>query len=438
MRKPTSWGLLLFLGLTIIIGFYLRNESGHGTIVIPPLRADAQDYYMYAYNLRHNQTYSSDTGSLFDDKHKVSPDALRSPGYPLFLSIFVYGPPNNRIIWTIVFAQVILSTLILVAAFYFYRGFLPDSWALLAVLLTALSPHLIAANSYLLTETLFCLLLVISGLLLSVFFRRPSLGMAAASGFVLGAATLVRPGMQYFPLVLGVIFIFQCGRRKGSHYFGVLFIGFVLVLSPWVIRNLKTFHHVSDDTLKINFLHHGIYPEFKYNGLQKTYGYPYRFDPRSKQISKSTESVLKEVVRRFQQEPTRHLKWYFIRKPIVFWSWNIIQGMGDIFIYEIHQTPYNSNTFFKWTYRLMYYLHWPLVILCFLGSLIVWLPGLKKMYPENSIYVARFASALLIYFTAIHIIGAPFPRYSIPLRPFLYGMALFCLHIFHTAVKLKR
>jgi hypothetical protein len=34
---------------------------------------------------------------------------------------------------------------------------------------------------------------------------------------------------------------------------------------------------------------------------------------------------------------------------------------------------------------------------------------------------------LLIYYTAFHMIGDPFPRYSTPLRPFLHGLALFTL-----------
>jgi hypothetical protein len=29
-------------------------------------------------------------------------------------------------------------------------------------------------------------------------------------------------------------------------------------------------------------------------------------------------------------------------------------------------------------------------------------------------------------------IGAPFPRYSVPLRPFLYGMALYALYVIVT------
>jgi hypothetical protein len=438
MRKPTSWVLFGILVLTTIIGFYLRYESGFETRVVAPFRADARDYYMYAYNLRHKQTYSRDITSLTDVRHPVEPDALRSPGYPLFLSIFVDGPPDNRTIVTIVFAQMILSNLVLVLAFCFYKRFLSGYWAVAALLLTALSPHLIVANSYLLTETLFCLLLILSGWLLSLFFFRPSLSLAAVSGLGLGIATLIRPGLQYFPLVLAAILVVHYGRRKGFYFVTALLFGYLLVLSPWIIRNIKVFHSISDDTLKINFLHHGMYPEFKYDGLDKSYGFPYRYDPRSGEISKSTASVLNEIERRFRDEPAQHLKWYLIRKPAIFWSWNIIQGLGDVFTYPIHQTPYQSNFFFRWTHRLMRYLHWPLVMLCAAGSLMVWLPRLKYIYPEKPLYVARFVAALLLYFTVIHVIGAPFPRYSIPLRPFLYGMAIFCLHLFYTSVKTRK
>jgi len=434
MLKSASWGLLTFLILTIIIGIYLRNESGSETRVIAPVRADARDYYMYAYNLRHKQTYSRDVTSLKDVRQPVAPDAVRSPGYPLFLSIFVDGPPDDRTIAKIVFGQMILSNLALVLALCFYSRFLSGGWALAALLLTALSPHLIVANSYLLAETLFCLLLVLSGWLLSLFYTGPSLSLAAGSGLVLGLATLIKPGLQYFPLVLAALLVVQYGRRKGLYFVAVLLIGYLLILSPWFIRNLKIFHSISDDTLKINFLHHGMYPEFKYNGLDKSYGFPYRYDPRSGEISQSIPSILNEIARRFRHEPAKYLNWYLIRKPAVFWSWNIIQGAGDVFIYPVDTTPYQSNLFFRWTHRLMRYLHWPLVLLCAAGCLMIWLPGIKYRYPEKTLYVAQFVATLLLYFTAIHVIGAPFPRYSIPLQPFLYGMAVFCLHMFYTSV----
>lgn len=68
----------------------------------------------------------------------------------------------------------------------------------------------------------------------------------------------------------------------------------------------------------------------------------------------------------------------------------------------------------------------------------VWLPNIKNRYPRESIYAAQFVSGLLLYFTAIHMIGAPFPRYSVPLRPFLSGMAVYSLHMFYTLIKARK
>jgi hypothetical protein len=34
-------------------------------------------------------------------------------------------------------------------------------------------------------------------------------------------------------------------------------------------------------------------------------------------------------------------------------------------------------------------------------------------------------SLLVLYFLLVHSVLAPYPRYSIPLRPVLYGMSLF-------------
>jgi len=438
MGKSIKWSAITILGIVILIGFYLRIESIDGTKINHPIRADAKDYFMYAYNMRHHDVYARDVATLKDPPQRVTPDAVRSPGYPLFLALFVNGPPNRIMIDKIMFWQVIISTLTLVISYFLFKSFIPLYWAGLAALLTTLSPHLIVANSYLLTESLFCFLLVLGGWLLSLFARRPSFWMAAISGLVLGAACLIRPSLQYFPLIIVIIFIFQFGRRKGARFSIALVMGFLLMLAPWFIRNLQTLNFMSDKSLQIGFLQHGMYPKFMYNNLPQSYGFPYRFDPNAGAIASSMPSVIQEITSRFRREPARHLTWYIFQKPFYYWSWNIIQGQGDVFVYPVVSSPYLSEPIFKWTHRLIYYLHWPLVLLCALGSVIVWFPVIEKKYDRNSIHTVRLVSGFLIYFTAIHMIGAPFPRYSVPLRPFQYGMAMFCLHYFYIALKSRK
>lgn len=428
MNKNTYRITLLILGGIIICSFYLRNESVRETEVTYPLSHDAGDYFMYAYNLRHKHTYSREALNPDNAGSQVIPDAVRSPGYPLFLALFVDGLPQEKMLNKIVFSQMIISTLTILIAFFFFQSFLGNFWGAAAALLIALSPHLIAANSYLLTETLFCFLIVVVAWLISIFVPKPSACLAFLIGGSLGAASLVRPSLNYFSIVMVFFLIFHYGWKKGLRFFLIFFLGFTLICAPWIIRNIKTLNITTDKRLMINFLHHGMYPDFTFDEISESFGFPYLYDPRSEEISGSVGSVLKEITRRFRLEPLKHLKWFVLKKPLVFWSWNMVQG-GDVFVYTVSKSPFFSNDMFKWVHCLMHALHRSLVFLGLLGSLMAWLPLSINKMPERSIYIARFASIFLMYYTIIHMLGAPFPRYAIPLRPFLYGMAMFPLYL---------
>ena len=432
MRQGKLRYVILLFGLVLILGGYLRIKSLSGTRVDPPLQADAGQYFSYAYNMRFHHVYSKQADSWLKEDVNLVPDAVRTPGYPLVLSFLMDARPSGRTLDKILIFQLIISVLTLYIAFELFRKFLPVHGALAASFLTALSPHLIVANSYVLTETLFCFILVLAALQVGFLAARPAGWLAGMAGAIIGFAALVKPGLQYFPVVMAMWLLVHYGRKKGLWLFLALLAGFMLVFSPWIIRNIVTLKASSDNRLKINFLHHGMYPDFTYDGVKKSYGFPYRFDPRSEEIKKSVSSVLTEISRRFQTEPWQHLKWYLLKKPVAFWGWNIVQGQGDAldaFVYPVTSTPYASNGIFRWTHQFMYYLHWPLVLLGLCGCLIAWCPVTRAREATGlSTPIARFISLLLGYFIFIHMIGTPFPRYSFPLRPFLYGMALYALY----------
>ncbi|MBF0120174.1 MAG: hypothetical protein HQK79_15170 [Desulfobacterales bacterium] len=407
----------------------MRLKSINETNVKIDLMADAKAYFMYAFNMRYNSVYSYEIKSLENINNKVLPDALRPPGYPLFLYSLVSNPPNEKMIYNIQFAQVIISTLTILFSFLFFIEIIPLFWAAIGVFFVAINPHLIVMNSYILTETLFCFLIVIIGFLISIFFKKPNFFMSTLIGFVIGIASIVRNSLQYFPIIMLFLLLFQYGKRKGFLFSITLILGFSLVFLPWIIRNLTTLNIVTDKTLIINFLHHGSYPDFKYKNIPETFGFPYKYDPNSKEISQSIKSVLKEITSCFYNEPIKYIAWYIFKKPISFWSWNIVQGMGDIFVYPVLKSPYFESLFFKLTHKFMYGTHFFLVISCFIGCFIIWFLPLKINVPTNSIFILRFVSIFLLYFTLLHMIGAPFPRYSIPLRPYMYIMALFSLSI---------
>lgn len=406
-RKGKTVYLLCAL---LAVSFYLRIESLWQTeLVPPPIRADAGDYFMYAYNLFHHGIYSRDHRGLAGEAEKVYllPDAVRTPGYPLFLTLFMGDQPVPGILAQVLFSQVLISTLTVALANVMYRRFLNLPWAPTAALLTALSPHLIVVNSYLLTETLFCFFLVAAGGWVRLMSSPASWKTAGILCMLLATASLIRPSLQYFPLLLLLSIYASAPNREGAKRATTLLLGFLLFIAPWFVRNLTTLHQLSDDTLKVAFLHHGLYPDFMYNHQKETYGYPYQFDSRSAEIGNSTETVLAEIVERFRKAPSEHAIWFFIKKPVAFWS------------------PYYDDPLFVWSHRLMKLLHFPLMGLGMLGCVLVWLPAATRKIRPEAMPVLRFISLLLIYFTALHVVGSPFPRYSIPLRPFIYGMAIF-------------
>jgi len=414
--------IVFILAAIIIIGLEFRLHSVISTVVDHPIRADAKDYLAYAYNIRYLYTYSRNLTSNTDT---LSPDALRSPGYPLFVSLFLDKRISHKAVFHVLVTQALLSTLVILLTYAVFFTILGAPIALLAALLTALSPHLITVNVYLLSETWFCFLLMSFLWILSKLKSEPHPIILLCLGATLAAASLTRPWLQYFIFLLIPLLLFFRSLSQPRRVSVYVAVGFFTIMALWIIRNIVTLGISTDSTLMINTLHHGLYPNFMYEHRPESFGFPYRFDPRTSEISASLQSVLTEIVRRFKEMPIEHLQWYLLGKPVTLFSWNIIQGMGDVFIYPVIRTPYYELAHFKVSHEIMRFIHLPLVIFSVIGSFIAWVPKEKLRLSEPGLFMVRCISLLFGYFILLHMVVAPFPRYSIPMQPIIYGMALF-------------
>jgi len=121
------------------------------------------------------------------------------------------------------------------------------------------------------------------------------------------------------------------------------------------------------------------------------------------------------------------LQWYFIEKPINLWSWDGVQSPGAGFLYPARRSPYARDPLFGWTAYIMGTLHTPLMILGFIGAIIVWWPKLMQRLTGTQKFASKLTSLMLLYITAVHMVGAPFPRYAIPFFPLVYSLGIFCL-----------
>lgn len=438
--------LLLVISI-FLLALYLRLLVVDGSQVYLPLRSDAGQYYSYAYNLRYHHIYSI-TETWRTGATPIADD-LRNPGYPVFLASLLYSRTSSANLDSITLAQALISTVTVMLVYFTLRHFSSIYIAALGALLTTLSPHLINMNVYLMTESIATFTMV---LFLWLFARVTTFNRISNSaiyaneaiisrnnlqyhhlpwlllGVIHAIGTLIRPTMQWyiFPL-LGIIYALP--KQKWCHPWQrvfLLFLGFFIVMLPWWIRNTYYFGELNNSMLLINTLHHGMYPSFIYNNIPESFGYPYRFDPHSSTIAGSLNSVLSEIIHRFMVAPGQHLYWYLIGKPIMFWSWsNDAAGAGDVFIFPMLRTPFATNSILRWIHDIMRFLHIPLVLAGMLSSIIVWLPP-KKQHVQRIelVWFRRIISSILLYFVVLHMIGAPFPRYNIPILPVMYMQAI--------------
>ena len=419
----------LVLLLVFLLGAMLRYIALSDTQVNTPVRADAAKYLLYAYNLKNFGLYSYSAIGAQGQPEQLQPDALVTPGYPLLVSMFVNADGFLNYTWLLA-AQALLSALTIILAYFLFLG-LGRGWAVLVAFLTACSPHLVSMNTYLLTETLFCFFLV-AFLALASRLLQARLWLFGLAGGLLGLATLTRPWIQGFLPVL-CIFLFATANRHSRIRPLLLLAGFALVVAPWLIRNYLLLGSITDPTLSIASIYHGMYPDMMYNFQPQTTGFAYRFDPWIETVQLTSQTLFDELSRRVAEQPWTYIQWYLWGKLLTVFSWDIIAGAGDVFVYPVIQTPYTYNLWLKTTHALMHITHPVLVLLCLMSAVAAWLPASRQM-PSAFLFTLRLLSLLIFYFILMHTIGAPYPRYSIPMRPVMYGMAVavpvWCIHYF--------
>lgn len=427
-----SYSKYISIALIFILALGLRLIAVNNTVVDVPLRADAGDYYSYALNLKKYGVYSRER----DPNKTPTADAVRSPGYPLFLLAFVDDPPSDESVSLVMLVQSIIDSLCVLVALLIFRYIVSERWALTAAVLCAVSPHLISATTYMLTETLFTFLMFLSvWLVLRAYSDGQNKSLALVAGLVLACAALTRPTLQFFIIPLIFLIYFHYGYKVTVRSSVLLLAGFVLIFSIWPARNMISIGTMSDPRLAINALHHGMYPDFRYKNIPQSTGFPYRFDPRSSTIAQNKKTVLEEIGRRFREQPGRHALWYFFKKPVSLLSWNIVAGMGDVFIYPVKTSPFKSNYLFIGIHFVMKTIHWLLVTLSILAAILAWVPAIANRLTSRALFATRVLSLLLMYFIAVHIVGAPFPRYGIPLRPVIYGLAMLFISQYYAYVR---
>ncbi len=250
-KKWTLWVLCVFLVLLtltsrILVAYYLASDApGDGVV-----------YARIARNVLEQGVYSTDAESPF------SSTLIRMPGYPLFLAaVYSLAGHDNNTAVRITQAVFDTATCVLIALIAFLwtdDGERKRRNAFWAFILAMLCPFIVIYVGTILTETLTTFLMAAMALTATLGFQaltsRKAFIWWGFTGLLSGMAVLLRPDSGLFAAGIGSTLVISglffasedsptlARRLMQVSWRGAVFAAFFIVaLTPWTIRNYRTF-----------------------------------------------------------------------------------------------------------------------------------------------------------------------------------------------------
>lgn len=238
--------LVIVLALAVrftIFPFVANREERMFTL------GDAYEYDAIARNITENRTfYRSEWVSYGFPSSKYSAgsvkapfDAFRPPVYPLFLagvySMFGHKP------YIAIIIQLLLGSLSCALVYKIGEVFIHRGVGFIAGLLLALDFPTAIYTNLLMAEAVFIFLSLFAIYFILRFFRERKKTYLAYSGVFLGLSTLCKPIIQYFIVVMALVFLvaYRKDIKRGLLSYLVYLLIFLAIITPWAFRNYVTY-----------------------------------------------------------------------------------------------------------------------------------------------------------------------------------------------------
>ncbi|MGO4551597.1 hypothetical protein AB4059_10900 [Lysobacter sp. 2RAF19] len=377
IRKWLPYVAVLALALLVRESFVL-------TAWCPDLaRGDSGTYLAYAANLLQHGMFSA---------NGVTPDAFRTPGYPLLLAALHSIP-------AVLQAQVLMGVATVGCVMAIARRWLSKPWAVVAGVWMALQPHHIAATGAVLTEITFGFCLIAA--LLCVLLRRP-----VGAGALFGFGYLVNPVIAFLPFLLA-------RKRAGV----VMCLVASLAIGGWSARNALT--GAQGDTRAVVNLVQGAFPEYHQAWKWQRQFMASQYAAINAEVDAAKQGDYSATIARMSADPVKYAGWY-LSKPTLLFDWDIRIGQGGIYAVLENDSPLDRGWLLVVS-ALQNGLN-PLVFcLAFCGLVLAAFRG----GPERVVAIA------LVYLTAVHVVLQAEPRYAIPYRSLEILMAVSAIAYLH-------
>lgn len=259
------------------------------------------------------------------------------------------------------------------------------------------------------------LLLLMMFISVLAFERKPedATKLYIAVGLLWSISVLIRPNMVLFPPIMMLMFIIKKYKLKEiGKIVGIVSIIFVLVMSPWWIRNAITFgRFIPLSSASGDPMYFGTFYHEAMHGDEASKNYQLWAEERDEiiRIAENDEFLLdiemktrakKKIRNQFKQDFGSALKWYTLEKTYAHWS-----------------TPWipNIDYYSKIAQEVMfsYAQHVTMTLLAFAGVVFTLL--LKKKNKASEVWFFLLLMPLCFNLANLPYFGSP--RYMIPVIP---------------------
>lgn len=319
------------------------------------------------------------------------------PGLSYILALFfkLYGLQDGIFYFRIF--QVLLQAASLYLLFLIVRRAFNNKIALLACAVNALYLPEIFSVNLVLMECIFKFLLLLLCYVSIIAIERKSVKYYLTASLLWATASYFRPTIALFPIVVFIMWLKERYKIIEMLKFGLISLSvFVLLLSPWWIRNYNLYQKFIPFTLSSgNPFLQGTY--INYDQSKESIGYNASENDieRNEQEMKFGYERLRKVGSKY---PLKYIYWYTIGKSIYFWGspfyWRDIFSIKLLYVQIVH------------------------LIMLFTA-----LYGLSKNNKRNTTTNLMFY--IMIYFNLIYLPFYTFSRYSYPLMPYVSAYAAF-------------
>lgn len=230
--KRESQLFLFAFAIHILASIFLFHQFGNNVIFF-----ENEDAHSYV-NLAH----SVSQGSGF--WREGMPSAVRTPFYPLFLTLIVLLP--IPFVPGVLLAQGLIVSAAVVCLYRIGKMVFSEQVGILVALLYAIEPYMLMTSNLATTETLFNVIIIFFLYFFFLFYQKKKNIYLIVASILLGCLALTRPVALYVPAVMVLLFFLAKFFTKetwvsvGKNISIFLFF-FFLALSPWMIRQYVVF-----------------------------------------------------------------------------------------------------------------------------------------------------------------------------------------------------